>query len=76
MISTFYLPRWRIFIEYLKWTPPASYNATELTGRLMNFDLEWQHEIWDEPEPSADAEDLQKVLNGVRSRWPSVLGGW
>lgn len=41
----------------------------------MNFDAEWQHEIRDEPEPNADAENLQKVLTAVRSRWPSVFGG-
>lgn len=75
MVSTFYLPRWRIFIQYLKTTPPASYNATELTGRLMEFDLKWQDETWDQPELSADVENLEKVLNGVRSRWPSVFGG-
>ena len=75
MVSSFYHPRWRIFSEYLKLTQPASYNAADLTGLLMNFDAEWQHEIRDEPEPNADVENLQKVLAAVRSRWPSVFGG-
>ncbi|GLI80722.1 hypothetical protein PoHVEF18_009079 [Penicillium ochrochloron] len=74
LISSFYIPRWRIFIKYLKSTPPASYNSTEITGQLINFELKWQSETWDEPEPSADAEDLEKVLNGVCSRWATVFG--
>jgi hypothetical protein len=41
----------------------------------MDFELNWQEETWDEPEPNADAEDLRKVLNGVRSRWATVFGG-
>lgn len=75
LISSFYIPRWRIFIEYLKSTPPALYNATKITGQLMEFELKWQDETWDEPEPSADAENLEKVLNGVRSRWAAVFEG-
>jgi alpha-N-acetylglucosaminidase len=74
LISSFYIPRWRIFIKYLKSTPPASYNSTEITGQLINFELKWQNETWDEPEPSADEEDLEKVLNGVCSRWATVFG--
>jgi hypothetical protein len=52
-----------------------TYNATKITDQLMDFELNWQEETWDEPEPNADAEDLRKVLNGVRSRWATVFGG-
>ncbi|KAJ5377133.1 uncharacterized protein N7496_004542 [Penicillium cataractarum] len=75
LISTFYVPRWRIFIQYLESTPPASFNATEVTNKLLDFELKWQHETWDEPEPSADAGNLEKVLNDVRSRWTAVFAG-
>lgn len=75
LISSFYISRWRIFIEYLKSTPPALYNATKITGQLMEFELKWQDETWDEPELSADAENLEKLLNGVRSRWAAVFEG-
>jgi alpha-N-acetylglucosaminidase len=75
LISSFYIPRWRIFIQYLKSTPPASYNATRITGQLIEFEMKWQHETWDEPEPSADGADLENVLNSVRSRWAAVFGG-
>lgn len=38
LVSTFYVPRWRIFIQYLEYTPPASFNATEVTNQLLDFE--------------------------------------
>ncbi|KAJ5887026.1 uncharacterized protein N7473_009700 [Penicillium subrubescens] len=38
LISSFYIPRWRIFIQYLKSTPPASYNARGTTRSAHCYD--------------------------------------
>ncbi|KAJ5153536.1 uncharacterized protein N7482_010014 [Penicillium canariense] len=73
VVSSFSIPRWQIFIKYLKSMPPASFNATELTAQLMDFELHWQHEKWEKPDPSGEAEDLEKVLGRVYSRWPSIF---
>lgn len=74
LVSTYYIPRWRIFIEYLESTPKASYNSTQFFEKLRTFENQWQGEIWSAPEPVGDEVDLQKVLNHIYNRWPSVFG--
>ncbi|KAJ5692766.1 hypothetical protein N7462_002189 [Penicillium macrosclerotiorum] len=73
LVSSFYLPRWRIFIKYLETTPPSSFNTTALTETLIDFELQWQTQTWDEPEPTGDAVDLKKVLKRIYDRWPSIF---
>ncbi|KAJ5793419.1 hypothetical protein N7457_000018 [Penicillium paradoxum] len=74
LVSSYYVPRWRMFIEYLKSTPAELYNATELHGQIRSFELRWQEETWSTPDPTGDRADLAKVLTGVIDRWPSVFG--
>lgn len=42
LVSGYYLPRWEIFLEYIGEVGFEDYNATELRGRLMIFEEEWQ----------------------------------
>ena len=74
LVSSYYVPRWRMFIEYLKSTPTASYNVTELHAKLRAFELHWQDETWSAPEPTGDMVDLKKVLERIVHNWPSVFG--
>ncbi|CAG8888802.1 unnamed protein product [Penicillium egyptiacum] len=73
LVSSYYVPRWRMFVEYLKSTPTGSYNATEIHAMIRDFELRWQDETWYAPEPTADME-LAKVLTRVTRQWPSVFG--
>lgn len=73
LISTYYIPRWHLFIDYLVSTPTDSYNSTAFFEKLRNFELRWQTQTWNAPEPIGDMIDLQKVLSRVHSRWPSVF---
>jgi alpha-N-acetylglucosaminidase len=74
LVSSYYIPRWRIFVEYLKSTPAASYNATVLQKKLLNFELEWQKKTWAETDPCGEAANLQKVLARVVPKWASIFG--
>ncbi|KAJ5981184.1 hypothetical protein N7499_001803 [Penicillium canescens] len=73
LVSTYYVPRWEMFVQYLNSTPPASYNVTEWEAQLLDFGLRWQEQTWKAPEPSGDATNLQKALAYVRAQWPSVF---
>lgn len=75
LISSYYVPRWRLFVKYLDSTPVASYNSTDLETILMDFERRWQTQTWSEPEASGDELDLKHVLDGVHNRWLSVFGG-
>ncbi|KAJ5120246.1 hypothetical protein N7448_010915 [Penicillium atrosanguineum] len=74
LLSSYYVPRWRIFVEYLKSTPAVSYNASMLQDRLLEFELKWQKKTWAETEPTGDAADLEIVLARVIQEWPSIFG--
>ena len=73
LVSTFHEPRWEMFVDYLKSTPPQSYNATEWDAKALEFGLRWQEQTWDSSEPKGAAADLQKILEHVRKQWPSVF---
>lgn len=74
LVSTYYIPRWHIFIDYLKSTPTASYNSTAYFDKLRAFEQRWQEQTWNAPEPKGDEVDLRKVLSRVHRRWSSVFG--
>ncbi|KAJ5593927.1 uncharacterized protein N7459_000135 [Penicillium hispanicum] len=74
LVSSYYVPRWRLFVEYLNSTPVTSYNSTELQAKILDFELQWQTQTWSQPEPSGEAIDLKKVLERVQSQWPDVFG--
>ncbi|KAJ5621454.1 hypothetical protein N7528_006237 [Penicillium herquei] len=73
LLSSYYVPRWKIFIAYLESTPASAYNGTALQDRLMSFELGWQTERWSESEPSGDAADLKKVITRVKQHWASLF---
>lgn len=73
LLSSYYVPRWRIFVEYLKTTPAVSYNATALQDKLFEFETKWQKKTWAEPEPTGNAANLKKVVAQVAQQWPSIF---
>lgn len=74
LVSTYYVPRWKIFVNYLQSTPKEKYNATALHDAMMNFELKWQTETWKGVSTSPSGNDLQSVLDHVVKKWPGVFG--
>jgi alpha-N-acetylglucosaminidase len=68
LLSEYYVPRWQIFVNYLLEVPITSYNYTELSGRLLRFELEWQTQGLNGTvhQPlQGQAENLQNILEGL-----------
>lgn len=72
LVSTYYVPRWKISMNYLQSTPREKYIATALHDTLMKFELKWQTETW--KGESSGGNDLKSVLDHVVQEWPSVFG--
>lgn len=74
LVSSYYVPRWEMFVQYLNSTAPAAYDYAELQKQYLDFGLQWQGQTWDAPAPTGDAADLRKVLASVKNDWPSIFG--
>ncbi|KAF7715307.1 Alpha-N-acetylglucosaminidase [Penicillium ucsense] len=75
LVSTYYVPRWRIFCKYLQSVSPASYNSTEVERLLIKFEKKWQTETWnDTMESRGKTKSLQAIIDDVQARWPTVFG--
>lgn len=74
LVSTYYVPRWEMFVQYLNSTAPAAYNYTELKTQYLNFGVKWQERMWNAPAPTGAAADLRKVVASVKRHWPAVFG--
>lgn len=70
LISTYYLPKWKMFVEYLASTPVAGYNQTAFQSQLLDFDLKWQTETLDTENA---APSLQGVVKEIMENWPDVF---
>ncbi|KAI1812548.1 glycoside hydrolase family 89 protein [Poronia punctata] len=65
LVSTYYLPRWQKFVEYLVATPPDKYNQKVFAGELLEWESEWVYQTTDDNEPEDPTEDLQAVIAAV-----------
>ncbi|KAF2104360.1 putative alpha-N-acetylglucosaminidase [Rhizodiscina lignyota] len=71
LISSYYVPRWQIFVDYLLKTTPATYNYTALSDQVLSFGLGWQS---DHSDSFAGVNgELPKVINEVRKSWPTIF---
>ncbi|GAW27231.1 hypothetical protein SAMD00023353_9000060 [Rosellinia necatrix] len=41
LVGSYYLPRWRAFVDYLAATPPAEYDQAVFAAGLLRWELEW-----------------------------------
>lgn len=73
LVSTYYVPRWQIFVNYLESTPSASYNATALHNQLLAFEEKWQNDGAYLKLKRDATPDLKTVLSQVQKQWPSVF---
>ena len=73
LISTYYLPRWELFSQYLLTVPFELYNATELHQDMRAFELKWQNEGGTVQTLSSHISDLQTVLTQAQRDWPLLF---
>lgn len=76
LISSYYKPRWSIFVDYLGENNQTSYNETELKAKLHGFEMSWQGQSR-EPGISwanSSCRGLEVVLRNVSQSWPSIFG--
>ncbi|KAK3650932.1 hypothetical protein LTR56_005983 [Elasticomyces elasticus] len=79
LISSYYVPRWTMFVDYTLNTTTAMNGANApLSGSLLAFEEAWQTEIWGENVKETYAMpvpgELQSVVARVVSTWPAVFG--
>lgn len=74
LVSTYYKPRWQIFVDYLESTPTEFYNATALHDELLDFEMRWQHDGAYMKLRGNSTPDLMEVLAQAQQDWPSVFG--
>lgn len=82
LISSYYIPRWQMFIDSLL---PSSNERTasnganpELAEQLLAFEEDWESQTWGERVGESYAAsqrgDLVGVLTEVVQKWPDVFG--
>ena len=76
LISTYYKPRWEIFVDYLQATPAGSYNATALHNELLSFEVKWQGSSAIVNAHTHATPDLKKVLVQAQQDWPLLFTTW
>jgi alpha-N-acetylglucosaminidase len=75
LISSYYVPRWSIFLDYLNRTNGRTYNRTEVQGTIQDFELSWQVRN-SEPGVSwanGSCGSFEAVMGNVSRSWPSVF---
>lgn len=67
LVSTYYLPRWQMFVNYCANTPYARYNYTALSAQTLAFEESWQTQTWGTVlgQNSGTTGTLAEVLGGV-----------
>jgi alpha-N-acetylglucosaminidase len=76
LILTYYVPRWRMFIDYLLCTEPVAYDQKVFEESLLQWEIEWcQRKMSANDANAADDRGLAELLADVVKRWPEVFGG-
>lgn len=73
LVSTYYLPRWQMFVEYLLATPASSYNQTAFEEELLVWEVTWANQTTGGSEAENSKEDLRTVLEPMVGRWSSIF---
>lgn len=79
LIRSYYVPRWKIFVEYtLNSTTAVDGENEALSNALLRFEEAWQRQIWGESQNESYAMpvpgQLQSTIAEVVARWPDVFG--
>jgi len=75
LVSSYYTPRWQMFIDYLLATEPAAYNQTSFNARLLEWELAWvnQSSVATEKRQVGAVSDIQNVIPGVLEEWQDLF---
>jgi alpha-N-acetylglucosaminidase len=73
LISSYYIPRWQMFVDYLVATSPASYNQTAFNAQLLSWELKWQNQTSAGRDPSDGINEIQTVLPQLLKEWSDVF---
>ncbi|KAF7591021.1 hypothetical protein BBP40_002039 [Aspergillus hancockii] len=75
LISSYYVPRWSIFVDYLGRTNATTFNRTEVQGRIREFEMSWQVRKADLGISWANGScgGLEGALRDASQGWPSVF---
>jgi alpha-N-acetylglucosaminidase len=73
LVSSYYSPRWEIFVQYLVATPASAYNSTALNVKLLDFAQQWQNEKTSSNTTVSTKGKLNEVLEQVVKRWPDIF---
>jgi len=76
LVNNYYVPRWEIFIEYLKAVPMQRYNETELKSRLRDFERRWVSGSGNKTavHRAQVSVELSDVLEEAAGTWSGVFG--
>lgn len=73
LISSYYIPRWQMFVDYLVATSPGSYNQTAFNAQLLSWELKWQNQTSAGRDPSDGTNEIQMVLPQLLKEWSDVF---
>ncbi|KAK0934967.1 hypothetical protein LTR29_013464 [Friedmanniomyces endolithicus] len=79
LISSYYVPRWSLFVEYtLNGSTAANGANPALSAALLAFEQGWQTQIWGDAEGesyvlASGGGELQRVVARVVEGWPGVF---
>lgn len=82
LVSSYYVPRWKMYVDYISSTPAAQYNYTAFHDNLMEFELQWQTQSGNPAtaqvtscQNAKSQQHQQCVLKYVVKKWPDVFSG-
>ncbi|KAI0150826.1 glycoside hydrolase family 89 protein [Xylariaceae sp. FL1272] len=73
LVSTYYIPRWERFVDYLVATPFESYNQTAFSAELLEWEESWSNRTTGNTDFQDSAESLQNVLERMLKTWVSIF---
>ncbi|QKX62920.1 uncharacterized protein TRUGW13939_10088 [Talaromyces rugulosus] len=73
LVSSYYIPRWERFINYLAKTGPADYDQADFNAELLEWELGWQNDTSAGVSLVSDAIHIQDVLPKVIQDWEDIF---
>ena len=74
LYGTYYLQRWKMWVEYLGKTRPGRYEQGDFEEMVRGFEEGWQWERWEERGVVETGGDvLEELLRVVVDEWPEVF---
>lgn len=72
LVSSYYVPRWQKFIDYLASTSPAGYNQTAFAASLLQWEEIWVQQTSGDV-PIENLFNMEDVLATATKQWGGLL---